>query len=101
MRFARLAGLAHSFLLGLAVRVEARLFARELLLDLLNLLEFLRGEGLVELFFQEDFALGQLALVNAVDFREAGFLLGREWGGGGFRFGETLHREFISAFHGR
>ena len=40
-------------------------------LDLLRVVELLRAQRILELLLQEDFALGELALVDAVEFREA------------------------------
>ena len=58
------------FLLLFLLFVEAGAFVCQLLLDLLRVLELLRGKCLVELLLQEDFALGELPFVNAIDFGE-------------------------------
>ena len=58
------------FLLCLPLFFQSRLLARHLLDDLLDLLRFLIGVGFVQLLLEEDFPLRELALINAVDFRQ-------------------------------
>src|ERR1019366_6854443 len=56
-------------------------------------------QRIIELFFQENLPLGQLALVDAVDFPKPGFLRGGERLGRRGAFGQPFHREFVGAFH--
>jgi len=48
---------------------------------------------------QEYFAFRELALIDALNLSEAGFFFGGERSGGWFRFSQSFHREFVSAFH--
>ena len=56
------------------------------------------GGGLVDFRFQRDFALGDFGGVFGVELRQFFFLGGGEFDGGR-GFVESLHREFVGAFH--
>ena len=96
-----LLSLPDAFLLRVALLLQAGPLADELLLDLFDLVGFLVGVGLVELLLQEDLPLGDLPLIDPVDFGQPALLLrGERLARGGVGFGQALHREFIGAFHG-
>ena len=87
---------------GFALLFDSSALTGELLLYLLSFLQLLIRKGIIELLFQENFPLGQLALVDAVDLSEAGFLLGRQRSRGRrIRFRQTFHGQFVSTFHKR
>jgi hypothetical protein len=91
---------ADTFFFFFALFLEPRPLTDDLLLNFFDLIGLLIGQGVVQLFFEEDFPFGQFALIKTISLGEPGFLFGGYRApGAGVGFRQSFHCEFIGAFH--
>ena len=88
----------HFFLFRLAIGLNAAEVARQFVPQLFHFVKLSPGFRLADLILEKDLSLGHLGLGSRIDFRDLLFLRLGQFRRGCF-FLQTLHREFVGAFH--